>query len=321
MSRSTQSPSNRVVVIATGGTISTSTDADGVARPGRTGAELTSALETDLHIDTVELLALDSSDIGPADWDRIAEAVRAVAVGADVGGIGGIVITHGTDTMEETALWLDAIYDGALPVVLTGAMRSSDAPDADGPQNLREAIAVAASPAAHGLGVLVSFAGTVWQPLGLTKTDQGPGGTAVGVIDTGVFRSTRTKIGPGFGALSAVAAPRVDIVASYAGSDAVALDAFVAAGARGIVLEALGAGNAAVAMIAGVRRARAAGIEVVITTRVPGARVTGSYGPGRALLDAGAVSAGTLRAAQARVLLMAALAAGVPVAEVFARWG
>lgn len=318
MSTSAPAAARRVVVIATGGTIATSTDPDGIARPSRSGADLTRDLGANVQVDTVELMSVDSSELTPADWDRISAAVRSAAEEADVA---GIVITHGTDTMEETALWLDVTYAGPVPVVLTGAMRSSDAPDADGPQNLREAIAVASHPAARGLGVLVSFAGTVWQPLGLTKAAHGPIGTAVGSIGPDGFVLGTAKAQPAFGQVSASAAARVDIVASYAGSDAVAMAAFAAAGSGGIVLEALGAGNAGSAMVEGVRQLHAAGVPVVVCTRVPGARVTAGYGPGRALLDAGAVSGGGLRAAQARVLLLAALAADLPADEVFSRWG
>ncbi|WP_395311864.1 asparaginase [Mycobacterium sp. AMU20-3851] len=311
----------RLVVISTGGTIATCSGADGVARPTRSGADLTRDLGLGFDVRVVELMSLDSSALGPPEWDRMSAAIiQAIADGAT-----GIVITHGTDTMEETALWLQLSYDGAVPVILTGAQRSADAPDADGPGNLRDALTVAADPQTSGAGVLLSFAGVLWQPLGLYKavTDElrGFAGAAVGSVHDGVVRLQSVPRRPWLGALRAIDAPRVDIVAAYPGADAVALDACVAAGARGVVLEALGSGNAGDAVIAGARRACTAGVAVVISSRVPGGRVRPSYGPGRALVDAGAVVAPTLRPAQARVLLMAALGAGASAPEIFAEWG
>ncbi len=174
--------------------------------------------------------------------------------------------------MEETALWLDLGYGGEVPVVLTGAARAADDPEADGPANLRDALAVAASPQARGLGVLVSFGGAVLAPLGTTKLG-GPmlfGGKPgrVGVARRIHCRHRQAAPLSGCGVDSA---PRVDIAAAYPGADGTAVDAFTAAGARGVVIEAMGAGNAGTAVVAAVARASRRGVAVAVTTRVPDA--------------------------------------------------
>ncbi len=309
-----------ILVLATGGTIAGRGGAAGTT-PADSGANLLAALPADPVLPDVPLgvrdvFAKDSSQLTPDDQVHLAgEVHRALADPA----VTGVVVTHGTDTTEETAYLLELLHADDRPVVLTGAQRSADAPDADGPRNLRDAIAVAADPRARGLGVLVVFDGVVWPARGTRKTHTlrpaafaQPDGGPVGRIADGRLVVESLPLRPphlDLGRLD-LTGVRVDIAAVYPGADAVALRAFADAGATGVVLQATGAGNANTEIAQAVADLTARGIVVALTTRVDTGPVAGIYGGGGGgvdLIAAGAVPLGTLRAGQGRILLLALL--------------
>lgn len=309
---------SRIALVATGGTIASTQDERGAASAELSGAELVARLLPDpgLDVRVVEALNLNSYALTLADIDLIRRTVGSVL---DDPQIAGVVVTHGTDTLEETALALDLALDDDRPVVLTGAQRDSDHPDSDGPDNLRAAVAVALDPGAAGRGVLVCFAGRVLAARGVRKVqtldrvafdaDQGACGH---VDDQGVhFDGPAGRSAPHIA--GDLAASRVDIVALYPGADRTAVDALVAAGARGIVLEATGAGNATQPVLEAVREHAARGVAFIVSTRVPHGPIAALYagaGGGVDLVDAGAVLAGRYRPGQARIALAALLSAG-----------
>lgn len=292
-----------IVVITTGGTIASTADSahpEAGAAPGRDGAALLSGVPVPAGhtLRILDLLAKDSSALTLADAQSISDAVGEQVDDADVA---GVVVLHGTDSMEETALLLDLQHRSPKPIVLTGAFRRADHPDPDGPANLAAALALAAT---GGEGVRVLLGETL-PPVGLFKS-----------------RTDAFAVHPDAPALpqlsGSVADVRIDLVAVPPGGDAVHLDASVAAGAHGIVLIALGSGNASADVVAGVRRAVAAGVPVVLTSRVPEGALRATYGGGGGavdLLGAGAVLSTRLRASQARILLAALVATRAPTAE------
>lgn len=309
-------------MLGTGGTIASRRDERGAAEPvHRVGDLVAGAGPVGGRRPAVEardLFVKDSSALTPADHAVIVREVRATL--ADPGVV-GVVVTHGTDTAEETAYLLDLVHTDHRPVVLTGAQRPADAPDADGPGNLRDAIAVAGDEAARGLGVLVVFDGVVLAARGTRKVhthqvaafaqpDGGPLGRVVDgrlVVDRPPVHREHLRLGA-----ADLAAPRVDIAAVYPGVDGTALHAFAAAGAHGLVLVATGAGNANPEVVAAVADLTARGVVVGLTTRVDTGPVWAAYGGGGGgadLVAAGAVPLGTLRAGQGRMLLLALLAA------------
>lgn len=314
------SDNKRITIIYTGGTISmTHSGQSGSAVPalsGRDIARFVPTLDTSFDLEHTDFERLPSPHVHPARMGDLRDRVeRALLEGAD-----GVVIAHGTDTLEESAFFLDLTVRTSHPVVFVGAMRTSDELSWDGPVNLFSACMVAASPVARDHGVMVVMNNTINAASEVTKSfteaidtfvspEYGPLGT---VQDDTVLmyrmpvRRMRIAIGD-------AAFARTDIITSYAGADGALIDAAVAAGARGLVVNAMGKGNLPPLMAEACTRAIGRGVCVVITSRCWGGRVAPIYGyagGGRRLLEAGCLFAPWYNAQKARIALGLALAAG-----------
>lgn len=304
----------KIVVLATGGTIACTTSPEGVLLPTVSGRDLIAPVAArfgeDFSFDVRELNRLDSAAMTFADVDEIVGEIHRVFEDPSVT---GIVVTHGTDSMEETAVAVDCFHNDLRPVIFTGAQKSFDHPEADGPGNLFEACVIAADDSARGIGTLVVFGHAVIPARGCVKWHTSD---ELAFATNGPEEPTRPDpIAP-----VALDGTRVDIVPAFAGADRTLIDAAVAAGAQGIVVEAMGAGNVGRQLALGIVDVLDAGIPVVVTTRVPRGDVFGSYGGaggGATLAAKGALGSTYFRAAQARVLLAVAIASGVHPATLF----
>jgi L-asparaginase len=245
------------------------------------------------------------------------EIARAAAAEAATGR--GVVVTHGTDTLEETAILCDLMHGGDAPIVLTGAIRPASSPGADGPANLLDAVHAAGSPATHGVGTIVAFAGELHAARAVRKVDSisprafasprsGPLGR-VSEEQVDVWASPFRRPPIPVAQLDA----RVEIVSAGLGNDGALLDAALTAGADGIVAVLLGAGHAPPAFLAACRAA-VRRVPVVACVRPESGRILrGTYGfdgAERDVRDAGLVLAPALSPAAARIVLMACLGAG-----------
>jgi L-asparaginase len=299
-----------VVVVSTGGTIA--------MRPEPGTGKLVPATTLDELLESLawpEAPALELDDFLQVPSFDIHGALALSLARRALGHRAPTVVTHGTDTMEETVYLIDRVLsDDAPPVILTGAQRAGDEPDRDGPRNLRDAIRVAGSPAAAGRGALLVFGGEIHAAREVRKVHTtslrafaSPGYGPLGHVDGErvVFRRRPERSPP-------LPVPdelvQVDLIRLHAGSDARFLRSAVETGARAIVLEGTGRGNANDQVVAGVREAVAAGVGVVVCSRCVEGRVEPVYGRGggRDLAEAGAVFAGDLAGPKARVLLQLA---------------
>jgi L-asparaginase len=273
----------KIVILATGGTI-----AGTQPKPGEAGYKA-GAVAVDALIQAVpslkdlatvsgeQIASIGSQDMNDAVWIKLARRVNELQAQPDVN---GIVITHGTDTMEETGYFLDLVVKGDKPVVLVGSMRPSTALSADGPMNLYNATAVACASAARGRGVLVVLNDDIHYARDTTKTNTtslqtfvSPNRGRAGIVLFGKARffsppTTKHTTTSAFAGTLPDKLPKVDIVYAYANVGKEQVDAAVNAGAKGIVLAGVGDGNATAALIDALSAAAKKGVVVVRSSRV-----------------------------------------------------
>jgi L-asparaginase len=310
-----------IPLLFTGGTISMREDARlGGAMPALSGAEILAATRGIEAIAEVE--AIDFGRFpGPHMTVERAWSLRGVvAEQLAREAVEGVVITHGTDSLEETAYLIARSVRSEKPVVLTGAMRTASDLGWDGPANLLNAVRVAASPEARGYGVLVAMSSRIFSAIDATKAHthmldafESPGLGPVGVIDEDRVIFRRAMPAPRAVLDCPMPVTPVDIVYAWQGADSRLLDASREA-AAGIVIAGMGRGNVPPEMVPGVERWISSGRPVVIASRAGRGRVGITYGypgGGRRLRDMGAIFAGSRRPQQARIDLMLALGAGL----------
>lgn len=308
---------SRTLFLFTGGTISMSIDPiqDG-AIPTLSGQEILAFVPSIPKMTEPELIdvsRLPGPHVTPEGMWQLSELVNQHLERPE---IDGIVVTHGTDTLEETAYLLDLRLTSEKPVVVVGALRNSSELSWDGPANLEAATRVVLDPAARGQGVFVALNDSVHAASEATKTDTQAAGTfqspvfgplAIVEQDRVFWRrrllSRRTVPG-------GPVEPRVDMFTMYSGFDPRLLHYALDSSAQGLVIEGTGRGNAPPAILPAIDRAQEQGVPVVIATRCWHGRVLDTYGyqgSGKDLRRRGAIFAGTVNGQKARVHLMLAL--------------
>ena len=309
-----------VVILSTGGTIASMYDEDkGGLVPALTGEQIVEAvpgLDEVARVSVEQVANIGSPDMTPAIWMKL--AARANQLFAE-GDVDGIVVTHGTDTLEETAYVLDLTVSSEQPVVVVGAQRAPSYYDTDGPRNLFNAVSVAASPEARGMGTMVVMNGQIHAAREVTKTSTIARETfrtiefgALGVANVGGVKFYRAPLRrqtipvPG-----EVELPRVEIVSHYAGADGSVIRAILEhEPPDAFVINATGLGHVSEPMFDAILEARERGLPVVVSTRVYTGRLMALYaGKGRGVdfVEAGCVLADNLSPQKARILLMLAM--------------
>jgi L-asparaginase len=309
----------RVAVVFTGGTISMRHDpAAGGNVPVLSGDDILAQVPGLGEVADVVAIDRGRTPASHFTFPALFELWDAIRAASERPDIDGVVVVQGTDTIEETAFFFDLLHAGDAPIVVTGAMRTADSPDYDGPANLRRAVAAAAAPALRGAGTVVVLSGTIEPADDVTKTDtlafdtfrslnSGPLGRVEG--DDVVLQRPR---GPRRHVATTTAAERVHLVTATVAMDGTPVDALRAAGADGFVVAATGAGNTSAALLAAAERAMAEGLRVALTSRAPAGAASAAYafpGGGATWVRAGAMLTGHLGGPKARIALALGLGA------------
>ena len=315
-----QSRKPRVVIVATGGTIAGAAESTTAAgyKSGAVAVDVLIAavpqMKSFADVTGVQVASVGSQDMNDEIWLKLAGEVNRLLAQQDVD---GVAITHGTDTMEETAYFLNLVVKSEKPVVLTAAMRPSTALSADGPLNFFNAVAVAANKDASGRGVLVVVNDWVHGASSLTKTSTtavqtflSPVSGLVGTVAYGDVEWYRGPVGKNtvdseFAVDESTVLPRVDIIMATENMDGALIDAAVAAGAKGIVIAGVGNGNMTKTALDALAAQAKKGIVAVRSSRV----TTGQVGRNVEVDDdkLGFVASLGLNPQKARVLLRLAL--------------
>jgi L-asparaginase len=311
-----------VVFIATGGTIAMKIDPVKHAPvPAISGEDLLATVPEVSKYATVEVKNVSnvpSDYMDPVRWTALTREVNTALGRPEVA---GVIISHGTDTLEETAYWLDLTVDSDKPVVLIGAQRNASESDFDGPRNLLNAVRIAVDPQSKGKGAVLAMNSQINSARDVTKTHTSSVETFksgdfgfLGEVDFDRIVYWRAPLRRQHLPIKTDSMPYIEIVPMYGGADGYLIKAALDHGAKGLVVEGLGWGNVNKPMYAAIKDAIAKGVPVVITSRVPNGRVLPNYGwegGGKTLVDAGAVMGDDLSPQKARILLMLLLQDGV----------
>lgn len=310
-----------VQFIATGGTIAMKIDPVKKAPvPAISGDDLLATVPEVAEFAKIEVNNLSnvpSDYMDPPRWVALSRAVQNALQRPEVS---GVIVSHGTDTLEETAFWLDLTVQSEKPVVLIGAQRNASSSDFDGPRNLLNAVRIAVDDQAKGKGVMLAMNNQINAARHVTKTHTANVETFqsgdygfLGEVYSDKVLFARAPLRRQHIAVQTEEMPKVEIVAMYGGADGSLLRSAVDQGAKGIVVQALGMGNMNKPMFEAVKYALEKQIPVVISTRVYNGRVMANYGfegGGKTTADAGAILAGNLSPQKARILLMLLLQDG-----------